>query len=143
MCCPFRFSVNDFAGNSFKKLVSSKTTSGATATSVGSYTPLSLLLKTYAEHLSSHYGETAKRLHELMIRVNKYSEQQKERQKQVRETEAPTEQLMKNIRDLSATLQRCKEEYHRRTLEFEKARRVDSPPQQKELDRVCSGNTFL
>lgn len=86
--------------------------------------------------MSNHYGETAKRLQDLMGRVHKYGEQQKERQKQVRDIEAPTEQLMKNVRELSVNLQRCKEEYHRRSIEFEKSRRAEPPPQQKELDRV-------
>lgn len=100
---------------------------------VGSFGPMLMALKTASEKLSSIHSATLAKITELMKELMKYSEEMHKKQKQIKDEEAPTSDIVKSLQETTILLHKSKDFYKAKSVELEKLKRESPSP--KELEK--------
>jgi len=100
---------------------------------VGSFGPMMVALKTASEKLSSIHSATLAKISELMKELAKYSEDLHKKQKQIKDEEAPTSDIVKALQETTILLHKSKDFYKAKSVELEKLKRESPSP--KELEK--------
>ncbi|KAF8766724.1 F-BAR domain only protein 2 like protein [Argiope bruennichi] len=92
----------------------------------GSFAPLWAILKTSTEKLATLHMQMVQRFQELIKDVIKYSEDQHKRHKICKEEESGTSDVVQNIQQTTISLQKAKEAFNARSIEYEKLKRENA-----------------
>ncbi|XP_035211606.1 F-BAR domain only protein 2-like isoform X7 [Stegodyphus dumicola] len=92
----------------------------------GSFAPLWLILKTSTEKLATLHMQMVQRFQELIKDVIKYSEDQHKRHKLCKEEESGTSDVVQSIQQTTISLQKAKEAFNARAVEYEKLKRENA-----------------
>ncbi|XP_064626907.1 F-BAR domain only protein 2-like isoform X2 [Lineus longissimus] len=101
---------------------------------LGSFAPFWQILKTLAEKLSSTHLQIVHKWQDLMKDVQRYVEELQKKQKSIKDGESGTLDTVHSIQQTTVALQKAKEVYHARCLEYEKLKRENAQP--KELEKA-------
>ncbi|GBM48459.1 F-BAR domain only protein 2 [Araneus ventricosus] len=116
------------------KLLSKLAKHASNCCSQGSFAPLWAILKTSTEKLATLHMQMVQRFQELIKDVIKYSEDQHKRHKICKEEESGTSDVVQNIQQTTISLQKAKEAFNARSIEYEKLKRENAS--QKELEKA-------
>ncbi|XP_057299854.1 F-BAR domain only protein 2-like [Hydractinia symbiolongicarpus] len=90
---------------------------------IGSFEPCWKFLQTSTEKLANVHNKVIQNLGEVSRAVRDYSEQQKEKQKQIKDEFTSTSEAVLHFQNQTSALVKAKELYHQRSLEVEKFRK--------------------
>ncbi|GFR31015.1 f-BAR domain only protein 2 [Trichonephila clavata] len=116
------------------KLLSKLAKHASNCCSQGSFAPLWAILKTSTEKLATLHMQMVQRFQELIKDVIKYSEDQHKRHKLCKEEESTTSDVVQNIQQTTISLQKAKEAFNARSIEYEKLKRDNASL--KELEKA-------
>ncbi|XP_055935612.1 F-BAR domain only protein 2-like isoform X5 [Argiope bruennichi] len=108
------------------KLLSKLAKHASNCCSQGSFAPLWAILKTSTEKLATLHMQMVQRFQELIKDVIKYSEDQHKRHKICKEEESGTSDVVQNIQQTTISLQKAKEAFNARSIEYEKLKRENA-----------------
>ncbi|CAL1284388.1 unnamed protein product [Larinioides sclopetarius] len=108
------------------KLLSKLAKHASNCCSQGSFAPLWSILKTSTEKLATLHMQMVQRFQELIKDVIKYSEDQHKRHKICKEEESGTSDIVQNIQQTTVSLQKAKEAFNARSIEYEKLKRENA-----------------
>ncbi|KAK4474113.1 hypothetical protein MN116_003418 [Schistosoma mekongi] len=111
--------------NYYKTLIKLSKQAGS-YNSTSSFKPYWSLLKQFLDQISQVHLNIAHERQILSRDVQKYLEEQHKRQKQVKDTEQSTQEVVHAFQATSIQLQKAKEAYHSRYNEYERAMRLES-----------------
>ncbi|KAG8180821.1 hypothetical protein JTE90_005908 [Oedothorax gibbosus] len=116
------------------KLLSKLAKHASNCCSQGSFAPLWMILKSSTEKLATLHMQMVQRFQELIKDVIKYSEDQHKRHKLCKEEESATCDVVQNIQQTSISLQKAKEAFNARSIEYEKLKRDNAS--MKDLEKA-------
>ncbi|KAK7871365.1 hypothetical protein R5R35_006074 [Gryllus longicercus] len=98
----------------------------------GTFAPFWLVVRTSIEKLSNLHMQMVQKVLELVKEVSKYGEELHKKHRQVKEEEAGTLEVVQAIQATTLTLQKAKDTYNQRILEYDKMRKETSSPKESE-----------
>ncbi|XP_071033549.1 F-BAR domain only protein 2 isoform X9 [Parasteatoda tepidariorum] len=116
------------------KLLSKLAKHASNCCSQGSFAPLWSILRTSTEKLATLHMQMVQRFQELIKDIIKYSEDQHKRHKSCKEEESGTCDVVQTIQLTTIALQKAKENFNARSMEYEKLRRDNASL--KELEKA-------
>ncbi|CAH1775418.1 unnamed protein product [Owenia fusiformis] len=102
----------------------------------GSFAPFWQVLKALAEKLSSLHMQLMHSWQDLIKDVQKYTEEQHKKHKSVKESESSTIETVQSIQTTTVALQKAKDLYHTRSIEYEKLKRDNASAKEVEKAEV-------
>jgi DNA repair ATPase RecN len=90
-------------------------------------------IKAASEKLSALHSATLSKITELVKELVKYSEELHKKQKQIKDEEAPTSDVVKALQETTVLLHKSKDFYKAKSVELEKLKRESPSP--KELEK--------
>ncbi|XP_059830561.1 F-BAR domain only protein 2 isoform X1 [Hypanus sabinus] len=122
--------IEDMYSKSMTKLA--KTTSNYSQ--LGTFAPVWDVLKLSTEKLAGSHLDLVRKLQELIKEVQKYGDEQTKAHKKTKEEVASTLEAVQNIQSITQTLQKSKEIYSAKCLEYEKLKKEGAT--QKEIEKA-------
>ncbi|XP_051875105.1 F-BAR domain only protein 2 isoform X2 [Pristis pectinata] len=122
--------IEDIYSRSMTKLA--KTTSNYSQ--LGTFAPVWDVLKLSTEKLASSHLDLVRKLQELIKEVQKYGDEQTKAHKKTKEEVASTLDAVQNIQSITQTLQKSKEIYSAKCLEYERLKKEGAT--QKEIEKA-------
>ncbi|XP_072114033.1 F-BAR domain only protein 2 isoform X2 [Mobula birostris] len=122
--------IEDMYSRSMTKLA--KTTSNYSQ--LGTFAPVWDVLKLSTEKLAGSHLDLVRKLQELIKEVQKYGDEQTKAHKKTKEEVASTLEAVQNIQSITQTLQKSKEIYSAKCLEYEKLKKEGAT--QKEIEKA-------
>ncbi|XP_054709964.1 F-BAR domain only protein 2-like isoform X5 [Uloborus diversus] len=116
------------------KLLAKLAKHASSCCSQGSFAPLWTILKTSTEKLATLHMQMVQRFQELIKDIIKYSEDQHRRHKLCKEEESGTSDIVQSIQQTTISLQKAKEAFNARSIEYEKLKRENASL--KELEKA-------
>uniref|UniRef100_A0A4W3IBV1 F-BAR domain only protein 2 n=1 Tax=Callorhinchus milii TaxID=7868 RepID=A0A4W3IBV1_CALMI len=101
---------------------------------LGTFAPLWDVLKSSTEKLASSHLDLVRKLQELIKEVQKYGDEQTKAHKKTKEEVAGTLEAVQNIQSITQTLQKSKENYNTKCLEYERLKKEGAT--QKEVEKA-------
>ncbi|XP_066997350.1 F-BAR domain only protein 2 isoform X9 [Anabrus simplex] len=100
----------------------------------GTFAPVWQVLRSSLEKLSNLHLQMMQKVLELVKEVTKYADELHKRHKQVKEEEMGTLEVVQAIQSTTLTLQKAKDIYNQKSLEYDKLRKENATP--KELEKA-------
>lgn len=100
----------------------------------GTFAPVWQVLRTSAEKLSNLHMQMVQKVTELVKEVSKYAEELHKKHKLVKEEEGSTLEVVQAIQSTTLILQKAKDTYTQRGLEYEKLKKENASP--KDLEKA-------
>ncbi|XP_078252720.1 F-BAR domain only protein 2 isoform X4 [Rhinoraja longicauda] len=122
--------IEDTYSRSMTKLA--KTTSNNSQ--LGTFAPVWDVLKLSTEKLASSHLDLVRKLQELIKEVQKYGDEQTKAHKKTKEEVSSTLDAVQNIQSITQTLQKSKENYSAKCLEYERLKKEGAT--QKEIEKA-------
>ncbi|XP_069793203.1 F-BAR domain only protein 2 isoform X10 [Narcine bancroftii] len=122
--------IEDIYSRSMTKLA--KTTSNYSQ--LGTFAPVWDVLKLSTEKLASSHLDLVRKLQELIKEVQRYGDEQAKAHKKTKEEVAGTLDAVQNIQSITQTLQKSKENYGAKCLEYERLKKEGAT--QKEIEKA-------
>uniref|UniRef100_UPI00398F8604 F-BAR domain only protein 2 n=1 Tax=Pristiophorus japonicus TaxID=55135 RepID=UPI00398F8604 len=101
---------------------------------LGTFAPVWDVLKLSTEKLASSHLDLVRKLQELIKEVQKYGDEQTKAHKKTKEEVAGTLDAVQNIQSITQTLQKSKENYSAKCLEYERLKKEGAT--QKEVEKA-------
>lgn len=102
----------------------------------GTFTPVLTALKTSSEKLSQIHSNSLNKINDLLKDILKYSEELHKKQKQIKDDESATSDVVKSLQETSSLLAKQKEFYKVKVNELEKAKRENANG--KDIEKIES-----
>ncbi|CAH1121497.1 unnamed protein product [Ceutorhynchus assimilis] len=115
------------------KLLSKLAKQAGSCCSQGTFAPLWQVVKASAEKLSTLHAQTMQKLTELVKEVGKYAEELHKKHKSVKEEESGTLDVVQAMQNITLNVQKSKEVYNQRFLEYERLKKDNASP--KDLEK--------
>ncbi|XP_069693088.1 F-BAR domain only protein 2 isoform X2 [Periplaneta americana] len=100
----------------------------------GTFAPVWQVLRTSAEKLSNLHMQMVQKVSELVKEVSKYADELHKKHKTVKEEESGTLEVVQAIQSTTLTLQKAKDAYTQKGLEFDKLKKENASP--KDLEKA-------
>ncbi|XP_066157932.1 F-BAR domain only protein 2 isoform X2 [Euwallacea fornicatus] len=108
------------------KLLTKLAKQAGSCCSQGTFAPLWQVIKSSAEKLSTLHIQTMQKLSELVKEVGKYADELHKKHKLVKEQESGTLEVVQAMQTLTLNVQKSKDVYNQRYLEFERLKKENS-----------------
>ncbi|XP_039297957.1 F-BAR domain only protein 2 [Nilaparvata lugens] len=102
----------------------------------GTFAPLWQVLRSTAEKLASIHLQMVQKVADLVKDVSKYADELQKKHKTVKDEEGGTLEVVQAIQSTSATLQKAKDTYNQKVIEYEKLKRENASPRDLEKAEV-------
>ncbi|CAG0879746.1 unnamed protein product [Darwinula stevensoni] len=127
-----RSKLEEATSSHFLKLAN-KATNGC---SHGSFAPMWQVLKATTEKLSSLHTQMVQKIQELVKEAVKYTDELQKRQKSVKDEESGTSDAVQSLQSVTMSLQKAKDAYIQRCLEYERLKSENPSASTKELEKL-------